>query len=268
MKMTVRSATAPYYLVTGQAYDPRWHASLDGRDLGPPTTVDGYSAGWYVDASGTHTISVRYDPQRTTDLALVASGLAVLGCLVALVVRAPLPVEAVLRRPAARIVRRGRVAVVGSVLGWLVLVGLGWLFGGLPLGVAAAVLAAWHLLRPPPPRLVPLLGVAVLVAVPIVWLALRPDLNRPLTAHIVQDDLWPHRLAAIGLLLVFVGAARAERARPAAGADPPVGAGGPVGPGAAAGSAGLWGSSGSVPGGPAGPAERPDGLGGPAGWSG
>lgn len=240
MKVTVRSATAPYYLVTGQAYDPRWHASLDGRDLGPPTTVDGYSAGWYVDAPGTHTISVRYDPQRTTDLALAASGLAVLGCLVALVVRAPVPVEAaVRRRPGVRIVRRGRVAVAASVLGWLVLVGLGWLFGGLPLGVAAAVLAAWHLLRPPPPRLVLLLGVAGLAAVPVVWLALRPDLNRPLTAHIVQDDLWPHRLAAIGLLLVLVGAARAERARPVAGADPPPGAGGaggpggPVGPGAA-----------------------------------
>ncbi|HVQ96755.1 MAG TPA: alpha-(1-_3)-arabinofuranosyltransferase family protein [Mycobacteriales bacterium] len=208
MTVTVRSATDPYYLVTGQAYDPRWQATLDGRELGPPITVDGYSAGWLIDAPGTHTIAVRYGPQRTTDLALAGSGLTVLGCLVLLVLRAPPPAAAQVRRRLPVRAGRGRAA---AVAGWVLLVGLGWLFGGLVLGAAVLVLAGWHLLRPPRPRLLLLAGVAVLAAVPIVWLVLRPDLNRPLTARLILDDLWPHRLAAIGLLLVLLGAARAER---------------------------------------------------------
>ncbi|MEN3362013.1 MAG: arabinofuranan 3-O-arabinosyltransferase [Mycobacteriales bacterium] len=218
MTVTVRSATERYYLVTGQAYDPRWHATLDGRDLGPPITVDGYSAGWLVDAPGTHTIAVRYGPQRTSDLALAASGLTVLGCLVPLVLRSPLPAPAVVRRRPARGPRGRRARLVAAAAGWALVVGLGWLFGGVVLASAALALAAWHLLRPPRPRVLLVAGTGLLAAVPVVWLVLRPDLNRPLTAHVVQDDLWPHRLAAIGLLLVLVGAARAERA--AARAEP------------------------------------------------
>jgi arabinofuranan 3-O-arabinosyltransferase len=211
MTVTVRSATAPYYLVTGQAYDPRWRATLDGKDLGPPTTVDGYAAGWYVDAPGTHTISVRYAPQRTTDIALGLSGLGVLGCLVAVVVRAPVPAAATVRRRVRVSTRPGSRMV--SALGWLLLVGVGWVFGGLSLALAALGLGGWHLLRPPAPRVVVLAGVAVLVSVPIVWLALRPSLDGLITAHIVLDDQWPNRLAAIALLLILVGAFRSERGR-------------------------------------------------------
>jgi hypothetical protein len=111
---------------------------------------------------------------------------------------------------------------VVAVAGWLGLIALGWLFGGLPLAAVAAALAGWHLLRPPPPRLLVLAGAAVFAAVPVVWLALRPDPNLPISPLIVADNPWPHRLAAVGLLLVGVGVVRSERARSRrAAADPP-----------------------------------------------
>jgi hypothetical protein len=63
------------------------------------------------------------------------------------------------------------------------------------------------------PRAVIAAGAALLAAVPVAWLALRPDL--PVQSfRIVADNPWPHRLAAVGLLLLAVGALRAERTDP------------------------------------------------------
>ena len=207
----VSGSDAPYYLVTGQAYDPRWRATLDGRDLGPPLTVDGYSAGWRVDAPGSHTITIEYAPQRVTDAALATSGVAVLG-LLALALAGARPAPAgpgpVLPGRAVRAARRRWTTVAG----WLGAVAAGWLFFGPPLAAVAAVVAVWHAVRRPAPRTVMLAGVGALGAVPLAWLAFRPELTGPLTARIVQDDPWPHRLAAAGLLLLLIGTVRAERA--------------------------------------------------------
>jgi arabinofuranan 3-O-arabinosyltransferase len=232
LRATVTGATGPYYLVTGQAYDARWRASLDGRDLGPPIVVDGYATGWRIDAPGTHTMTIRYGPQRVTDLALVASALAVLGCVAVLVLAAWRPGAAgetggpgatggtaSLAAPAAATRRRSRRQErrgtrLRAAVGWLSVLVLAWAFGGpVLLGVAAATLV-WHLLRRPAPRTVLWTAVAAFALVPLAWLAFRPGQVDPLTARIVQDNLWPHRLAAAGLLLLVVGAVRAERRRP------------------------------------------------------
>lgn len=60
----------------GQSYDPRWQASIDGRDLGPPLVLDGYAAGWIVDAEGPTVVDMRYGPQRVGIAAWVVSLLA------------------------------------------------------------------------------------------------------------------------------------------------------------------------------------------------
>jgi len=70
----VRDAREPFYLVIGQNFDRRWKASVDGRDLGPPLLLDGFSAGWRIDRAGTYTVSVRYGQQRLYEFAVWLSG--------------------------------------------------------------------------------------------------------------------------------------------------------------------------------------------------
>jgi arabinofuranan 3-O-arabinosyltransferase len=215
MTINVADAQSPYYLVTGQAYDPRWHATMDGRDLGPPITVDGYSTGWLIDTPGSHTITVRFGPQRVGDAAAVVSVAGIFACLSLLVVRAPVPAPAGQHRPgfaflAARGGRRRWRTAGTAGLGWGAVILAGWLFGGLVLAAVAAAVAVAHLARPAP-KWVIAAAVAAFAAVPVAWLAFRPPLGNNLTAHVVQDNLWPHRLAAAGLLLLVVGVVRAER---------------------------------------------------------
>jgi hypothetical protein len=90
---------------------------------------------------------------------------------------------------------------------------------GLWLAGPAVLLAGWHLVRAPRPRLLIAGAAAVLAAVPVVWLVLRPDTGNRITARIVLDDPWPGRLAALGLLLLAIGVLRAERDVPTDGAD-------------------------------------------------
>ncbi|HET7519746.1 MAG TPA: hypothetical protein VFN05_19050, partial [Actinomycetes bacterium] len=73
--MTIRTGAAagPYYLVTGQGYDRRWRATMDGRDLGPPLLLDGYSGGWRITDPRPHRFEVAFGPQRAARWALLAS---------------------------------------------------------------------------------------------------------------------------------------------------------------------------------------------------
>ncbi len=264
----VTAAREPYFLVTGQAFDARWRATLDGRDLGAPVALDGYAAGWRIDAPGDHTISVRYTGQTGTDAAVVGSGVVALGSalLVALVRPGPpappagrsdpqsggrpspgdpIATGSRWRRRWHQVRRRGGPpgrrsgarpwwrggrrgpdgwrlgrrpptvpAVLRLLLGWAAVAVLAWMLGGVWLAAPAALLAGWHLVRPPSPRRLVAAAVVVLAAVPVVWLILRPDTGGRITARIVLDDPWPGRLAAFGLLLLVLGVLRADRAAP------------------------------------------------------
>jgi arabinofuranan 3-O-arabinosyltransferase len=285
----VSSAQGAWYLISGQAYDPRWRASVDGHDLGPPILIDGYAAAWRVDLPGTtHVATIRYGPQRATDAGFLLSGVAVLGCLALLVLRAPPRRPAFLSRPPAvpvpagppppnlptwadgrwtapaggadwsppageqptapaaapppdrpvgksgpagrpeggavpaagggvvtpaAAVGPGRWSRVRAVAAWVGVALTAWVLGGLGIGLAAGLVGVWQLVRPPRPRTLIVAAMALLAAVPVVWLALRPDTSGGLSAHVVADDLWPHRLAALALLLLAVGVTRAERGR-------------------------------------------------------
>jgi arabinofuranan 3-O-arabinosyltransferase len=94
--MTVRTGAAggPWYLVAGQGYDRRWRATMDGRPLGPPLLLDGYSVGWRITDQRPHRFEVGFGPQRAATWSLVASGAGLV--LVALLLagarwRRPLP---------------------------------------------------------------------------------------------------------------------------------------------------------------------------------
>jgi arabinofuranan 3-O-arabinosyltransferase len=83
--MTIRAGAAggPYYLVVGQGYDRRWRATMDGRPLGPPLLLDGYSVGWRITDQRPHRFEVAFGPQRaaTWSLGASAAGLALIALL-------------------------------------------------------------------------------------------------------------------------------------------------------------------------------------------
>jgi len=109
--MTVRAgaATGSWWLVSGQAYDDRWTATLDGRDLGPPVLLDGYAAAWRVDAQDGGRIEVRYAPQRAAEVTRAASALALAACAALALRPAAAPPPWRRPRPAATRRRRQRI---------------------------------------------------------------------------------------------------------------------------------------------------------------
>jgi arabinofuranan 3-O-arabinosyltransferase len=72
------SGDEPFWLVLGQSHSLGWSAS-DG--LGEPTLVDGYANGWLVDPAEHDRITLTFTPQRTVNIALIASALGALLCL-------------------------------------------------------------------------------------------------------------------------------------------------------------------------------------------
>jgi len=88
---TVTGLGKGFWLVLGQSLSRGWHASIRSAgggvpvDLGPPTLIDGYANGWYVPASlatGTLAVRLTWAPQKVVWLALAASALALVVCLV------------------------------------------------------------------------------------------------------------------------------------------------------------------------------------------
>ena len=86
---TVTPGAGPFWLILGQGLNEGWHASLAGRDLGPPQPVDGGMNGWLVtdpgSGSGPVRFSMTWTPQRWVTGGLVVAGASVLLCLVLLV---------------------------------------------------------------------------------------------------------------------------------------------------------------------------------------
>jgi len=208
LALTVAAATAPYYLVTGQAFDGRWRASLDGRPLGSPVLLDGHAVGWRIADLRAHHMVVTYPPQTRLEQAYALSIGAVVGSAGLLTARRGRPLTPGRTRaapPAGAPSRRRRWAR------WVSLVVVSSVLGGPAAGLAAAAAAACYLLRPPAPSTVLLLA-AGLVAGSV--LAFIVGQGGSTVVQPVGGALWPHRLAAAGLVLLVVGAGHRGRGDP------------------------------------------------------
>jgi arabinofuranan 3-O-arabinosyltransferase len=117
----VAGATEPFWLVLGQSFSPGWQArTTGGRDLGPPTLIDGFANGWLIDPAPLGpevTIDVRWTPNSTVRAAMAASAVAAVTAL-ALVLwprrRRPAERAVPCDRPAGRAVPGDRPAARGA----------------------------------------------------------------------------------------------------------------------------------------------------------
>jgi len=107
--------------------------------------------------------------------------------------------------------RRTAVHRAGRVGRWAVVAAAAYLMAGIPVGVAAAVLAVWHLWRPPRPAVLLAASVAVLALVPVVWIAGNADRLGAASPQVVSGNPWPGPMAALALLLLVVGVVRDQQ---------------------------------------------------------
>ncbi|MFL6159241.1 MAG: alpha-(1-_3)-arabinofuranosyltransferase family protein [Marmoricola sp.] len=123
-------------LVTGRNWNPGWKATLDGHEL-TAQRIDGWAQGWRLPAGGGGTITITFAPQRPYLVGLVA-GLVIAGSVLLLALVLLLRTRLLPGTdPAAalRPRRRGRAGVLATVA----VVGTGWVLGGLPALVGAAL---------------------------------------------------------------------------------------------------------------------------------
>lgn len=255
------SSSGAFAVVLGQSYDTRWHASANGKDLGTPQVLDGYSVGWKIPAGGSYDISMRYTPQRFSDIALIISALVLL-LAAALATRWWAPGLRQIRRaielskarrakdensendsdsagdgsgsdpvpedddPDAVTGAESTTGVVGSTLAprpagpWprpmpriaveigLVLAGVFFLgYAGLVAALLVVALLRW---RPVPSHWLLGAGVALIAASMLLYVIVlsAKGLVGQVSADAVSASLWPHYLAAAGLLISLVGALR------------------------------------------------------------
>ncbi len=139
----VDGAQDPYWVMLGQSFSPGFSATTsDGADLGEPQLVNGYANGWLVDPAELGpdvTINITWTPQRLIWIALAASAIGVLICLLALF----LPIRLLAGKP-IEVVRSMRVSGIGPGYsdGNILSAGRALAWGGAT-GVAAWLLAGW-----------------------------------------------------------------------------------------------------------------------------
>jgi arabinofuranan 3-O-arabinosyltransferase len=78
-------ASGPVRLILPQSFDPGWHATVDGKDLGRAQPFDTLN-GWTVPGAGVSNVELQFEPQRGLDVAwaITAVGLVACGALIAL----------------------------------------------------------------------------------------------------------------------------------------------------------------------------------------
>jgi len=83
-QVVVHHAAAPFWMVLGESTNAGWHATVAGKDLGPPQVIDGYANGWLVTPTTPGrdlVITLMWTPQKFVDAAIIVTALALALCV-------------------------------------------------------------------------------------------------------------------------------------------------------------------------------------------
>jgi arabinofuranan 3-O-arabinosyltransferase len=211
----------------GQSWSNGWKAEVDGVDLGPPTLIDGYANGWYVDpavvGTGPLAFTISWTPQRLVWVFIGVSAAAMVACLALMLLagRRPRPLRTLApdalrpvrpqlgwpwpldRRPVPDARRPGLAVALALGAGFLVAVGLNvanqW---GFPLVAVPLAIALVVALRQPRWRSWLGLAAAGCYLLTGAYVVVQQHRNRYL-----PDFTWPthfDRVNILALLAIFL----------------------------------------------------------------
>ena len=228
-RVHVSGATSPYAVAISQGANPRWHAYVDGKDLGPATTVDGFSSGWIIDQLGDVDIEIRYVPQIFSWVAMAVT--AVFGVLVlTILVFAGISRRRRRKQPdlmAASAPETGSVALeVGPVtastprviLEAMLVLSAGFFVGWGGLAAALLIVAVQRIKAQPAHRFIYLGSLVLMASIAVYLIYLGGDIGK-VSSDNVGRSIVPHYVAGAGLVLATAGALMAERVRRLRGTD-------------------------------------------------
>jgi arabinofuranan 3-O-arabinosyltransferase len=193
--VAVDGSTDPFWLVLDQNWNGGWSAFQNGASLGVPAVVDGYALGWRLDPGDSRQVTIRFEPQRWADAALVVSTIALAACAV-------LAIAGANRRHADADASHVRTAPP-SLYAWVLAVVLAGLATGL-LGAAVAV-AVGIVVRcggSPKALLTAALGFAALV--PLSWVTGNLVRWGRVSPDLVLENPWPSAFATVVLVTTVV----------------------------------------------------------------
>ena len=205
VKLDVRE---PAWLVLGESYSDAWRASCDGRDLGAPRPVDGYAMGWRVPA-GCRTASMAFAPDRLVRAGYLVSAPVLLALLALLLFRRPPRGEpAAHEAPADEPTRPmpvRRAVVFALVAG----AALGFVFAAraAPLIALGVFVVLWRGIGVR--GLVAAAGALLLVAVPVLTLAIGVEDRGGYNPEYGQERIAVHWVAVAAVILLMLALARA-----------------------------------------------------------
>ena len=214
-QLQLTQTDGPTAVTTGQSFDPRWEATLNGKSLGKPTTIDGFSTGWILPAGAAGEVTMRFAPQTSATVALAATllVLGLSGLLVFFLWRRGQLREPLIHRT-ERVGREDRLAArasysPASALAFVILATLALGVGGLLGGITLVALRHRRLAME---RTV-VIGAGLMLAAFAIFCLLNISLGT-VNADAISANLWPHRIAAAGLVIAVGGLALSPKPRP------------------------------------------------------
>jgi len=196
----------PAWLVLAQSYSDAWRARCDGRDLGAPVPVDGFAMGWRVPA-GCERAEMAFAPDslvRAGYLVSLPFLLAMLGLVIVRRPPEPEPLPDELPEPATERMPAGRAAVLALVAGAV----LGFVFAAraAPLIALGTFLILWRGVGVR--GLVAAAGALLLVAVPVLTLAIGVEDRGGYNPEYAQVRIAVHWVTAAAVILLVLALAR------------------------------------------------------------